>query len=80
MIFADAEKEYIYLADEDTYEKGDFAWAPAGKNNEKKIVQVTDVECLQPKEDPFPVGKIKKLTRRLTPEEYEKYVEEGKDY
>ncbi len=79
VIFEDAEQEYTYLADEDIYEKGDFAWAPAGKDNEKKIVRVTDVEYLQPEEAPFPVEKTKKLIRRLTPEEYEKYVEEGED-
>ena len=80
VIFADAEKEYTYLADEDIYEKGDFAWAPVGKDNEEKIVRVTDVEYLQPEEAPFPMEKTKKLIRRLTPEEYEKYVEEGEDY
>lgn len=76
VIFADAEKEYTYLADEDIYEKGDFAWAPAGEENEEKVVRVTDVEYLQPEKAPFPVEKTKKLIRRLTPEEYEKYVEE----
>lgn len=80
VIFADAEKEYTYFADEDIYEKGDFAWAPAGKDNKEKIVRVTDVEYLQPEEAPFPVEKTKKLIRRLTLEEYEKYNEEGKDY
>lgn len=77
VIFQDAEKEYIYLADEDIYEKGDFAWAPAGKDNEEKIVRVTDVEYLQSEEAPFPVEKTKKLIRKLTPEEYERYVKEG---
>ena len=79
VIFQDAEKEYTYLADEDIYEKGDFAWAPAGKDNEEKIVRVMDVEYLQPEEAPFPVEKTKKLIRKLTPEEYERYVEEGKE-
>ncbi|KAB0574862.1 hypothetical protein EI53_02248 [Fusobacterium naviforme] len=79
VIFQDAEKEYTYLADEAIYEKGDFAWAPAGKDNEEKIVRVTDVEYLQPKEASFPVEKTKKLIRKLTPEEYERYVEEGED-
>lgn len=79
VIFQDAEKEYTYLADEAIYEKGDFAWAPAGKDNEEKIVRVTDVEYLQPEEAPFPVEKTKKLIRKLTPEEYERYVEEGED-
>ena len=51
-----------------------------GKDNEEKIVRVTDVEYLQPEEAPFPMEKTKKLIRRLTPEEYEKYVEEGEDY
>lgn len=41
---------------------------------------MTDVECLQPEEAHFPVEKTKKLIRRLMPEEYEKYVEEGEDY
>lgn len=80
VIFADAEKGYTYLADEDIYEKGDFAWAPVGKDNEEKIVRVTDVEYLQPEEALFPVEKTKKLIRRLTPEKYEKYVEEGENY
>ena len=80
VIFADAEKEYTYLADEDIYKKGDFAWAPAGKDNEKKIVRVTDVKYLQPEEAPFPLEKTKKLIRKLTPEEYEKYVEDGENY
>lgn len=80
VIFADAKKRYTYLADEDIYEKGDFAWAPVGKDNEEKIVRVTDVQYLQPEEALFPVEKTKKLIRRLTPEEYEKYVEEGKNY
>lgn len=79
VIFQDAEKEYTYLADEYIYEKGDFAWAPAGKDNEEKIVRVTDVEYLQPEEAPFPVEKTKKLIRKLTPEEYERYVEEGEN-
>ena len=70
VIFPDEEKKYTYLADEDIYEKGDFAWAAVGKENEKKIVRVTDVEYLQPEEAPFPVEKIKKLIRRLTPDEY----------
>ena len=48
-------------------------------DNEKKIVRVTDVEYLQPEEAPFPVEETKKLIRRLTPEEYESYVEEGED-
>lgn len=80
VIFQDAEKGYTYLADEDIYEKGDFAWAPAGKDNKEKIVRVTDVEYLQPEKAPLPVEKIKKVVRKLTPDEYEQYVEEGKDY
>ena len=56
---------------EDLYEKGDFAWAPAGRENKKKIVRVTDVAYLQPEEAPFPLEKTKKLIRRLPPEDYE---------
>lgn len=72
VIFSDVGREYTYLADEDIYEKGDFAWAPAGRENKKKIVRVTDVVYLQPEEAPFPLEKTKKLIRRLPPEDYEK--------
>lgn len=79
VIFQDAEKEYTYLADEDIYEKGDFAWALAGKDNEEKIVRVTDVEYLQPEEAPFPVEKTKKLIRKLTPENMRGMSRRGED-
>ena len=43
---------YYYLTEDDSLQKGDFVWVPAGKNNQEKVVRIEEIEVC-PEDEPI---------------------------
>lgn len=58
-------KTYCYLCDDELIQDGDEVLAPVGREGELKTVIVDSVELHTAEDAPFPVGKCKKVVRRV---------------
>lgn len=58
-------KTYCYLCDDELIQDGDEVLVPVGREGELKTVIVDSVELHTAEEAPFPIGKCKKVVRRV---------------
>ncbi|MFM9413545.1 hypothetical protein ACKQTC_04100 [Peptococcus simiae] len=68
-------KDYYYLTDDDSIEAGDLVIVPAGEDNTKTLAEVQAVEYFSAEEAPFPLEKTKRIIRKCTDEEIDRYLE-----
>ena len=59
-------REYSYLSDDETVAPGDHVIVPAGPDNEEKLARVSRVDTVTEETAPYPLGKMKKLLRKLS--------------
>lgn len=62
--FADADKTYCYLAEEDIYSVGDMVDVPVGNDGKKSVARVVRVAYLPAEKAPFPLNKTKYVIGR----------------
>lgn len=58
-------KTYCYLCDDELIQDGDEVLVPVGREGELKTVIVDSVELHTAEDAPFPIGKCKKVVRRV---------------
>lgn len=71
VIFEEYGKEYCYLTDDDTLEKGDLVIVPVGHDNHRSIARISSIEYHKKEEAPFPIERIKKIIRKCTDKDFE---------
>ena len=59
-------REYSYLTDDETIAAGDHVIVPTGGENEEKLARVTRTDTVTEETAPYPVGKMKKVLRKLS--------------
>lgn len=59
VVFPGTVKSYYYLTEDESIEVGDYVIVPVGPENERKIVQVVNIEYFEKYDAPYPVDKIK---------------------
>lgn len=64
--FGEDGKSYYYLADDDTFAIGDFVIVPVGDDGHSAIAEVVNIEHFQEHKVPFPLDKVKRVTRKCT--------------
>lgn len=62
--FDDYGKEYMYLADTDTYHEGDYAVVPAGPDNHEAIVKIVSIIYRKGAYPLYPLNKVKHIIRK----------------
>ena len=64
-------KNYYYIADDDSIEIGDFVIVPAGKDNHEAVVEVVKKEYFAADEVPLPMKKTKHIIRKCTEDDFD---------
>ncbi len=57
-------KTYYYLTNDDSIERDDFVIVPAGKDNDEALVRVVQKEYFDEYYAPFPIEKLKSVSRK----------------
>lgn len=71
--FDEGYKSYYYLTDDDSIEVGDFVLVPAGKDNHEAVVEIVNIEYFGEENVPLPVEETKKIIRKCTDDDFEKF-------
>lgn len=66
--FHSGEKTYCYLTDDETLRVGDRVIVPVGPENRELTGRVESVEYRRPGEAPYPLGRIKRILRKVEEE------------
>lgn len=64
VVFPGTVKSYYYLTEDESIEVGDYVIVPVGPENERKIVQVVNIEYFEKYNAPYPVDKIKRIIKK----------------
>lgn len=64
--FGEDSKSYYYLADDDIFAIGDFVIVPVGDDGHSAIVEIVNIEYFQEDKVPFPLEKIRTITRKCS--------------
>lgn len=64
VVFPGTMKSYYYLTEDERIEIGDYVIVPVGPENERKIVQVVNIEYFEKYDAPYPVDKIKRIIKK----------------
>ena len=64
--FGEDSKSYYYIAEDDTFTIGDFVIVPVGDDGHSAIVEIVNIEYFQEDKVPFPLNKVKRVTRKCT--------------
>jgi len=75
--FGEDSKSYYYLADDDTFAIGDFVIVPVGDDGHSAIVEIVNIEYFQEDKVPFPIDKVKTITRKCSATDFEVYRKSG---
>ena len=62
--FDDFGKEYVYLADTDTYHEGDYVVVPVGPDNHEAIAKIVSVVYRQGARPLYPLNKVKHIIEK----------------
>ena len=62
--FEENGKSYYYITDDDTFQIGDYAEVPAGKDNHLAIVKIVKKEYFSEEDAPSPPEKTKRIIRK----------------
>lgn len=68
--FDEGSKSYYYLAEDDTLAIGDLVLVPVGKDRHTAIVEIVKIEYFPVDKLPFPLNKIKRITRKCSDEDF----------
>jgi len=75
--FGEDSKSYYYLADDDIFAIGDFVIVPVGDDGHSAIVEIVNIEYFQEDKVPFPIDKVKTITRKCSATDFEVYRKSG---
>lgn len=64
VVFPGTVKSYYYLTEDESIEVGDYVIVPVGPENERKIVQVVNIEYFEKYDAPYSVDKIKRIIKK----------------
>lgn len=67
--FAEGDKTYYYLTDDDSIEIGDYVRVPVGADNRLARVRVEKIEYFNEDQVPMPISKIKRIPRKCSNED-----------
>lgn len=65
------EKSFYYISDIEDLKIGDYVWVPARDTKSAGII--VDIEIFEEGEEPFPLYEVKKIIRKISKEEYERF-------
>ena len=75
--FGEDSKSYYYLADDDIFAIGDFVIVPVGDDGHSAIVEIVNIEYFQEDKVPFPIDKVKTITRKCSANDFDVYSKSG---
>ena len=75
--FGEDSKSYYYIAEDDTFTIGDFVIVPVGEDGHSVIAEIVNIEYFQEDKVPFPLNKVKRVTRKCTDGDFDISSEAG---
>ena len=75
--FGEDSKSYYYIAEDDTFTIGDFVIVPVGDDGHSAIVEIVNIEYFQEDKVPFPLEKIRTITRKCSANDFDVYSKSG---
>lgn len=75
VVFAEGQKSYYYLTEDDSIKIDDFVLVPVGKDNHEVVVEVVNIEYFSEDNVPLPIEKTKRIIRKCMDEDFDPPVE-----